>query len=220
MKYKILHLPKTGGTALKSSLIPGYKIHDKKYMKSIIPEVYFCDHNEFYKNDKYIYVFFVRDPLRRFVSHFNFFKYASKYDTSEYFTEPKDFSHNFIGININDFILENNKESLFNIFMGRHHSLNKMIKNINEKTNNVLMVGTLESLNDDFVKMQKKLNVTNIKPITKTYTNKKPDNLKVDVINQKAKLKLREILNDEYESILKLVNLGYLPKEYLKNINY
>ncbi len=41
MKYKVLHIPKTGGTALKSSLIPNYRSQNSKYLESLIKGVFF-----------------------------------------------------------------------------------------------------------------------------------------------------------------------------------
>lgn len=59
-----------------------------------------------------------------------------------------------------------------------------------------------------------------ILPISKTYINKKPDSIKTDKLTEESKTKLREILSGEYDAIYKLVNLGYLPKSYLKKIDY
>lgn len=218
MKIKFLHPPKTGGTAIKSTLVNNYTSQSGSYLKSKIDGLYFCHHHEIHQNDEYKYIFMVRDPIKRFISHFNYFKYGTKYDTAKYYAGPR-LHNNLVTQNLNDFIINPNKHK-FKKFMTLHKNLKNFVKNINENTDNVIMVGTVESLNDDFIKMQKKLNVKNIEPISKTYVNKKPDNLKTDVINEKAKLKLREILDDEYEAILKLVNLGYLPKKYLKQINY
>lgn len=49
MKYKFLHLPKTAGTAIKSTLIKNYKKHTDVFLKSNIEGLYFCNHTQIHK---------------------------------------------------------------------------------------------------------------------------------------------------------------------------
>lgn len=218
IKIKFLHTPKTGGTAIKSTLVKNYTKHVGVFLKSKIEGLYFCHHSEIHKNDEFQYIFIVRNPIDRFVSHYNYFKYGTKYDTAKYFAGPR-LHANLVSQDINDFIMKQDKTK-FSKFMSLHKNLKNVVKNVNEHTKNIIMVGTVETLDSDFIKIQKKLKVDNVVPISKTYTNKKPDKIKTDKLTKESKIKLREILSDEYDAIFKLVNLGYLPKSYLKKIDY
>jgi len=218
IKTKILHLPKTGGTVLKSTLVKNYTIHNRTHMPSIIDGVYFCNHTEIHKNDNHSYIFIVRDPIDRFYSHFNYFKHGIKYDTAAHFVGPKKHK-NLVSKNINDFVLNPEKQK-FESFMFQHKNLSDMTQNIDEDTNNIIMVGAMETLSDDFDRMKDIFKLDSNLSLSKTYTNRRPKNITTEKLTDESKVKLREIFDDEYQSILKLVNLGYLPEDYLNKINF
>jgi len=214
---KILHLPKTGGTVLKSTLVKNYKKHNSRYLQSTIDNVYFCNHNEIHKNDHCKYIFIVRDPIERFISHYNYFKHGTKYDTSKYYAGPRLHKH-LVSTDINNFVL-NSDENKMKKFLSLHKNLGELTKNVTEETKNIIMVGTLESLEDDFDTMQTLLNVKVKKKLSTEYTNKRPKNIVIDELSDKSKEKLKKILKDEYLAIEKLVRLGYLSEDYLDKIN-
>ena len=45
---KILHVPRTGGTAIKGTLVKGYRKHPKniKYLRTKIKGLYICNHKQ------------------------------------------------------------------------------------------------------------------------------------------------------------------------------
>jgi hypothetical protein len=214
MEYKVLHLPKTGGTTLKSTLINDYRRHNNVYLKSNIEGLYFCNHEERYKEDISKYIIFLRDPIRRFESHFYFYKYNDIYDTSEYFNAGG--RHLVDEYNINSFI-ENSESKKFKKFLSHHKSLDWMINSNNYK--NIFFVGTQENLELDFYNLLNKINYKKIE-INKSYTNKRPINLEKEEIKKSNILKLRNLFDKDYSKIKSLVDSNLLDKNYLKIINF
>lgn len=219
---KILHIPKTGGTTLKSSLIDGYKRHSsgEKYLKTKIPELYFCDHSQ-KLDDKDNYIIFIRDPIERFISHFVFLKrYAIGYDTENYFKN----------LNLDDNILNNYNtindlaKDLNNIDFDNFKlitTISNYLIDIEKHKNNILFAGRTEYLKFDFILMQEKIGQKNYIPLNKNYTNirpKKYDHL--TKLDKKSLKIMREYLNKDYEIIKSLVNTGFLNKNYLNEINF
>lgn len=219
MKYKFLHIPKTGGTIIKSTLIPNYKKHpaQKPFLSTKIPDFFISDHEQIYHKDNSKYIFFVRDPINRFISHYNFLKFNNQYDTHKYFTGPSMFK-NIIGNDINKFILKSDSD-LFKKFVNFHTRISHTLKNIDDETNNILMVGTTENLENDFKKMCELISYKNFIELNYKYSNRKPKNINTN-ITKESKEKLRYILNTEYKQIEKLVNLNFLESDYLDKINF
>jgi hypothetical protein len=217
---KILHVPRTGGTAIKASLIPGYRRHPKdiRFLQTKINGVYICNHKQKLDNkDKYI--IFVRDPIDRFVSHFIFLRnHAKGYDTENYMNPSADkviFSYE----NINDFA-----KDIFRL------NLKKFVKfldilinpyNIRKCKENIFFVGRTEHLENDFIVMQSELKIEKYIYINKKYTNKRPDAyINMTKLDKKSLQNLREYLNRDYEIIRRLVSFNFLNDDYLKEIKY
>ena len=226
MKYKILHTPKTGGTALKSVLVDGYISHGDMARKlnvrdlpCNIPNLYFCDHHGQLNNDA-MYIGVLRDPIERFISHVIYQRmHGSGYDTDDTYNPSKPFwakwdletiVENIHRINLQD----GNVDKSFKYGYGN-------ISNIDKNKDNIFHIMRTEHLNDDFIELQKKLGVTPIQELNGKYNNIRPkkfDNL--TQISDKAKLSLRYYYNDDYEIINHLCKLGFVDSSYLEEINY
>jgi len=218
MKYKVLHLPKTGGTTLKSTLIKGYKIHEQKYIpSSIINGLYFCDHDERFNTNSSKYIFFVRDPIKRFESHFNFIKFGQHYDTSKYFRGTKKNKPLVKDIHINEFV-ENDNSKNFKEFKRIHKSLRILI-NGNTDYENLFFVGTQENLSNDFKNLINKLNHPPI-DLNKSYNNKQPNTVKKEKLNKNNIIKIRSLFNEDYNIIKNLVEKKFINDNYLREIKF
>ena len=219
---KILHIPKTGGTAIKASLIDGYKRHPRniKYLPTKIKDLYICDHRQKLDN-KDNYIFFVRDPIQRFISHFIFLKRkAEEYDTYGYFKN----------LDLEDKVL--NKYENINELAGDigHLKFNLMIKmsdilggpeNIRACRKNILFVGMAEYLSVDFLYMQRQLCLGTSYKINKEYSNRRPSKYDdMTELYQSSRWKLRQYLNLDYEIIRELTELGFIKDYYLYKIKY
>jgi hypothetical protein len=213
--YKFLHLPKTGLTSIKSTLIDDYKIHKGKFMQStVIKNLFFSDHNVNIDSSWSSYILFIRDPIDRFVSHYHYYKYGQQYDTCKYFKGPIDHKGLVDYKSINHFIDDINSKN-FQTFMYKHKSiswiLDYCIKNNN--FNMIYFIGTQENLENDFNALMAKMNF-NIK-LKNTYTNKRPDFIKPEKLNSNSIRILKTILKKDYEIILKLIDKKLLNADYL-----
>lgn len=219
---KILHIPKTGGTAIKSTLIPGYRSHPKKkkFLPTVIPDLFVCDHSKkLDTNDQYI--FFVRDPIDRFISHFVFLKLkAQGYGTEDYF-KNLDAEDKILKKydNVNDFASDVHKHKL------------KLIKKMSDTLispehvfkcrKNIFFVGRTEFLDPDFIRMQHFFNPKYCYVLDNKYANRRPEALReMTHLDKGPTLNLREYLNKDYEIIKTLIDLNFLKKNYLNAIRY
>jgi hypothetical protein len=216
---KILHVPRTGGTAIKASLVKGYRKHPKdiKYLSTRIPKLYICNHKQVL-DSRDQYIIFVRDPIERFISHFVFLKkHAAGYDTEKYMNPSTD---KVIGKydNINDFAKDIFKFKLRKFIRFSDILISPEYVKRHEK--NIKFVGRTEYLNQDFLQMQKVLKTFTKIEISKKYTNKRPDRYdeltKLDKISFKN---LRKYLSKDYMIIKTLSELGFLDRQYLKEIH-
>lgn len=216
---KILHLPKTGGTVLKASLAKDYKVYLGEQIQSVIPDVYLTGHDEVYKRNKFKYVFFVRDPIDRFISHFYYFKHGTQYDTSAHFTGPRNWKQRLVNVSLDKFIEKSSSDMFLEFISKKHRSLHELVEHVDSSSTNIVMVGTMENLQADFYTLQKLLDQRDIIELNTTYTNKRPNHIKVE-ISSESKSKLRLLLDKEYQALHKLVTLGYLSQDYLDSTNY
>lgn len=203
MEIKILHVPRTGGTTLKSSLIDGYRVHRGIYLKTKIDGVYFCDHKAQISNDCQ-YVLFIRDPIDRLVSHLIYYRNRrSGYDTDNYFkaTEPE-FLKQFT--DIDDFAKRG--ELYGELKLGFNYAL-RGIKGLKKYKDNLFFIGRTEYLEEDFKRLQTKLG-TNY-PISKTYNNRMPERLRKP-LKPETKARLRKLLDPEYKIIKQLQIMGFI----------
>jgi hypothetical protein len=161
---KILHIPKTGGTAIRDSINPlliEKKLNDKILVTS---------HSDSLINDeKYNYIFFLRNPIDRFVSAFisryrkGYPKYNIEWTESEKFYFEKFKTPNELGEN-----LYKTDESI-NMIKNISHLNNSFYRffrseeNLERCKDKILFVGITENLNKDFYKMCDKLKLKNVK---------------------------------------------------------
>ena len=227
MKYKILHTPKTGGTALKSVLVDGYISHGDMARKlnvrdlpCNIPNLYFCDHHGQLNNDA-MYIGVLRDPIERFISHVIYQqKHGDGYDTDNTYNPAKPLWAQYNNLEDIVFNIEQINLAEGNVDKSFKYGY-KSIQNIDTNRDNLFYIMRMEHLNDDFIEFQNKLGVSNPKPLKGKYNNIRPkkfDNL--TKISDKAKLHLRYYYNDDYEIINYLCNEGFVSKSYLEEINY
>ena len=217
--HKMLHVPKTGGTVIKNSIVDNYTVvTGKEPLATKIPGLYYCDHDAQISNDAQ-YIVFLRDPIDRFVSHYVFLlNRKSGYDTDKYFiaTTPQKLQHHR---DINHFVMDPHFENFVPIAMKRncHYAL-RGEEGVRYFRKNLFFVGRMEHLEEDFYTMQDKLGTTRI-PLKKDYSNIMPIYLKKQtVLRNETRQKLREYLNDEYKLIRLLVEMGLVTKHYLKEI--
>lgn len=222
MSYKILHVPKTGGTVIKNSLIDNYKIHKNRvqFLPTKINNLYIGNHNSTL-DSKDNFIFFLRDPIKRFISLLIFQqKHGQGYDTDNYFNPTKPFfiKENDINTVISNIYKHNFKQGgidkNFNIVLGG-------INNVKKCEKNIFFVGRMEHLEEDFHKMQDKLGIEKHFQLDNSYNNKRPkkfDNL--TKITEENKETLRDFLDKDYEIIKYLCEKGFVDKSYLDEINY
>lgn len=217
---KILHIPRTGGTAIKATLVKGYKRHPKnvRYLPTRIKNLYICNHKQ--KLDgKDQYIVFVRDPIDRLISHFIFLKHkAQGYDTERYMNPSRDkviLKYD----SVNDFAMD-----IFNLKLKKFIKISDILvspKHIRKYQHNLIFVGRTEYLKKDFNFIQIAINPGIQIQLTNKYTNSRPEKYDyMTEINQEAKDNLRRYLDKDYEIIKCICDLGFLTKSYLKEINY
>ena len=218
-KIKFLHIGKTGGTFIKDNL----KFIDKKHQIRILP------HSEsILKNDKYQYIFFVRNPTDRFISAFwsRYRKGKPRYysewnkkekEVFEFFKTPNDLAEAI-------YSSENIKKEKAKIALENISHLNmdlafylKDIKNIESCLNNIYYVGRQETINDDLNKIIDKLGYDievrkKIKydEITKHKTSEQFKNL--SKISNKGIVNIKKYYSKDFEIIEFLEKMQLIKK--------
>ena len=228
---KILHIPKTGGTVIKRTIVPGdYRKHERgvPWLQTVIPGVVICDHFQ-HLNRSGQYIMFVRDPIAQFVSHFLFIKHRGEgYDTAQYFSKPREPKEMRRYDNINDFIAHIEEVDFTPKSIRRLtrsiHEITEGPENIKRCRPNIMFVVRTEYLEPDFEEMQKHIAVTNrdmgchnLLKLKKDYINAAPGKVKEKgKLTEEMRAKLREFLQREYDCIDALKEVGLLPEDYLR----
>jgi hypothetical protein len=225
MMIKILHIPKTAGTTLKRTLIPDYRHHEKgvPWIDTILPTVVFCDHFVHLDNDCE-YIFFVRDPIEQFISHFLFTRHRGKgYDTDSYWGKPREPKAMSKYKTLEDFVMDieniNFKKKAIRRLRRSIHETTGGVDNIQRCSDNILFVGRSEYLEDDFKRMQKKIfgpDFRTLLTLETDYQNRAPSKVRREKkLSGPARAKLRKFLQREYDCIYVLKELKLLPEDYL-----
>lgn len=214
---KILHIPKTGGTAIKSSLIDGYRRHtpETPFLNTKIDGLYISDHDQKLNNDDN-YIFFVRDPIQRFISQFVFLKnQAIGYGVENYF-ENLHYDNEILNKydNVNDFAMD-----IFDLDLKMFKTFSDILispENIERCKNNICFVGRTEFLENDFYEMLRRVKTKDNIVFNKSYSNIMPAEYSdMKTISVESQLNLRKFLNNDYEIIKKLNALGFIDNHYL-----
>ena len=218
-RYVFIHIGKSGGTSVKKTLKKILNI-DFIHMQKV----------EYEPNTKYI--IWLRDPLTRFVSAYNFaHNFINKYknnvvniegqrfiDLVNYFESANNLAEN---IYTDEFAYElmtysnydrcrntNCAQHVNHISKGIAYYLNdgKFIENHHK---DIIFVGTLENIENDLNKLQKLLGITQLKKIkTQTWDNIKTNKSKY--LSPLAKQNLKKFYELDYYCIQLLVQYGLI----------
>lgn len=226
----LLHIPKTGGSCLRHSF-ELIKDKPKKINSNVMLTEYGHD-KLFEPSDKKAekFVFFVRSPIKRFVSAFISRLREGKplYNIPHTDAEKKTFGKykcpDQLAINLYDKAGNPNTETINYLGAIKHLKLDfrnylKSCQHLEKNKNNILFVGRTEQLDHDFAKLCKILNVKNIE-LTKDpiLSHKTPDKYNtLTQLSDKAKYNIIKYYISDYQIIMKLKELKLLESTYLND---
>lgn len=205
-KLVFLHIPKTGGTSLRLELEKSFKVYNYYYEKLIInnnKDIKINDDyqivaghrqfiflNKYFSIEKNIYLTILRNPIERYISHFNHYKHESKIDSFDNFLKKRKFDNlqvkmlsnmkspsleqafenlekfKIIGLNENYNELLNNLKTHFPEF-----KFNNLRKNVSiEKNKNALLI---DQVDKETLSKIKELNQLDIELYEKIKTSKR-----------------------------------------------
>jgi len=156
----ILHIGKTGGTALI------YALDSVNGKFTPYGKLRLCSHQFKLKKDSNNYIFFIRDPVERFVSAFiSRLRKGSPRYVGEHLAEEKiAFSNYPTPQLLADGLAKSEPDAIF--AMNNIGHVNRPIshylgtpENIEKCLSNIIFVGQLKQINLDFERMKKKLNL-------------------------------------------------------------
>ena len=229
-KYTFIHINKCAG----GSIYHNFTKHDQEFRLTQIHTKMQFNKLEGLLNDNVKNFFFVRDPVSRFIGCYNFVRrtfknilckrtFKSMYNI-EYDDVP----------DLNKMLDKSREDPVFFEFLIKKspHITAGIAKYLNyvsddyieklHKDNKILMVGTVEHINEDFAKLldiiKKDSSYTFSKEIN-TLTSRVHKSKKKGILLSSENIEfIRKFFQDDYECIKKLIKLEYLQPEYLDEI--
>lgn len=231
--FVYIHIDKSGGhsiyTYLRNSRLFGEKSPlFLKYIHRFNPT---CELKDTY--DKKI-LLFIRDPVSRFISCFNYIKHSLNHPVKKHYMKTHGILYENKYPDLNDILLKPRTTKIKNIFdfTKKLNHLNTSISDyltdysndqedyLNKINHNILFCGRFEYLQEDFEKM--------ILLIEKSTGNIRPDKAALQFLHKSKKdgkfltkksiELIRNYYSNDYNYIQKLIDLGHLDKNYITEI--
>ena len=219
MNVNILHIGKTGGSAIRDSL----KQFDQQMTTHGV--LNFIGHHGKLNTDAK-YVFFLRNPVKRFVSSFlsGLRQGKPRYDSPWSHAEAYFFNKFKTPNQLAEALFEDNEASLAILHL-RHvnrpfSSYLGDIQHINKCQDNILYVGVMETLEHDFNQICNLLNVKSDLIKDEVISHKTPkeyDNIKF--LSEKGKQNIKRLYDYDYKIFELLRNIGKIDDKKFKIIS-
>jgi hypothetical protein len=228
LQVNLLHIGKTGGSAIKNT------IKEKNIiLTNANYEIKLCGHDKILGTSSGFYAFFVRDPIERYVSGFlsRLRKGQPLYDVPhspdeelafKNFGTPNQLAETLSSTDpVRNQLAISAMESIFHVKNGLKYYLGGR-QNLINNMDRILYVGRTEFLDDDFPQMLEKFQINRTELITdEVKIHKTPE--QYYMMKHLSPLAIENLLRwyaEDYEIIDCLVEKGFLPSDYKSKRSY